>query len=100
MSYESEIKKINKRYDEVIEEITKVIEKDETAIEKLENIVGIDASEDLKKSIILQKEQLETKIKEIEKLKISLLKEARNKDRKEKEKKEEEERRKNQEASS
>lgn len=93
MSYEYSAKKINERYENIINnDIKKLKNNYQNAINKLEKIKGIDDCEQIKKDIISKKNALDDKVTEIKKIETNLLQAARKKDAQEKAKAEEEKR--------
>lgn len=85
MSYEYGIKKINERYDNVIEDIKDVSNKYDKSINELKKIQGVDECIKLKSEIENKKNRLNEKVLEIRRIKESLLQSARYLDRKERE---------------
>lgn len=88
MTYVDDAKKINCRYDdEVLKRLSQVKDNYQDAIDLLNSVVGVEDCNTLKNKLIDKKSEIESQMKNIQKLKGTLLSNARKKDKEEADKK-------------
>ena len=83
MSYVDDVKKINRRYDEVIKNIENLVGQYDDAIGKLGAIQGVEDCDTLKIKLENKKANLNENISDIKKIKTSLIKIANDADQEE-----------------
>lgn len=80
MSYKESIGIINKKYDDVIDEIKKIQDKYQEAIDILNKIDEVDDCKKLKEELIAKKNELNKKINDITAIKERLIEAAKRED--------------------